>query len=318
MISKQGLKNVEAGGIADVSVYGNYAYLAAWGGETCKANGVHVVDISSVSKPRQVAFIPSKEGSYPGEGVQVVPISTPSFSGDVLVTNNEICKGKAGFGGMNAYDVTNPSRPVPLTVGFGDFSDGENNRKKTANAIHSVFAWDAGQKAYAVMVDNEEAEDVDIVDITNPRKPALVAEYDLVALSGGAITQADLPEVFLHDMVVKEIDGRFVMLASYWDGGYVQLDVTTPTAATIIDDSDFANPDPVSGKFTEGNAHQAEYTLDNKFVIGADEDFAPYALKATNVDDDAFHRRPWQQHATSRGGRHDHRYSGVRGSGLPG
>ncbi|HEX2729121.1 MAG TPA: PA domain-containing protein, partial [Rubrobacteraceae bacterium] len=37
----------------------------------------------------------------------------------------------------------------------------------------------------------------------------------------------------------------------------------------------------------EGNGHQAEFTLDNRFVIGADEDFAPYALVARNVDDNA-------------------------------
>ena len=29
------------------------------------------------------------------------------------------------------------------------------------------------------MVDNEEALDVDIVDITNPKRPSLVAEYNL-------------------------------------------------------------------------------------------------------------------------------------------
>jgi hypothetical protein len=60
LISKLGLSNVEEGGIADVSVYGDYAYLAAWGGETCKHNGVHVVDISDVANPVEVGFIPSR------------------------------------------------------------------------------------------------------------------------------------------------------------------------------------------------------------------------------------------------------------------
>ena len=288
LISRLELKNVEPGGIADVSVYGNYAYLAAWGGATCKHNGVHVVDISDVENPVQVAFIPSQEGSYPGEGVHVVPISTPSFTGDVLVTNNEICKGMTGFGGLNAYDVTNPKAPKPLAVGFGDYDAGKN-RKKTANQIHSVFAWDAGNKAYAVMVDNEEAADVDIVDITNPKKPFLVAEHDLAKLFP-EILQPDvgLDEVFLHDMVVKQIDGDFVMLLSYWDAGYVMLNVNDPANPSLIADSDFATVDPEAGESgltvpPEGNAHQAEFTLDNRFVIGADEDFSPYALTAGNV-----------------------------------
>ena len=34
------------------------------------------------------------------------------------------------------------------------------------------------------------------------------------------------------------------MLVSYWDGGYVELDVTDPTRARYVADSDFANPDP--------------------------------------------------------------------------
>jgi hypothetical protein len=42
--------------------------------------------------------------------------------------------------------------------------------------IHSVFAWDAGSKAYAVIVDNEEGADVDVIDITDPKKAVLLAE----------------------------------------------------------------------------------------------------------------------------------------------
>jgi hypothetical protein len=93
-----------------------------------------------------------------------------------------------------------------------------------------------------------------------------------------------LDEVFFHDVIVKEIGGRWVMLASYWDAGYVQLDVTDPLNPTYIADSDFADPDPVSGVAPEGNAHQAEFTPDNQFVIGADEDFNPYAIAATYGD----------------------------------
>ena len=293
LVSKLELSRVVEGKIADVAVFGDYAYLAAWGGVTCKDNGVHVVDISDVENPREVAFVPSKEGSYPGEGVQVTSISTPSFTGEVLVTNNEICKDKAGFGGMNIYDVTDPARPTPLAVGVGDSTDGDStdggNQKKTANQIHSVFAWDAGNKAYAVMVDNEEFADVDIMDITDPKKPVLVAEHDL-ALMFPQILQAGLPEVFLHDMVVKEIDGQQVMLLSYWDGGYVQMDVTDPKNPTYIGDTDFATPDPEAAESglvvePEGNAHQAEYTADNAYVLAADEDFSPFALTTRNIDD---------------------------------
>ncbi len=286
LVSKLGLKNVEPEKVADVSVYKGYAYLAAWGGATCKYNGVHVVDVRNPAAPKEVAFMVAKEGSAPGEGVQALSLSTSAFKGDVLVTNNEICKGNAGFGGMNIYDVSNPKAPVPLAVGFGDKTV-MGQGKKDANEIHSVFAWQAGNKAYAVMVDNEEGPDVDIVDITNPKKPAMVAEYDLDE-KWPQIVQKGLDEVFLHDMVVKEINGRQVMLLSYWDGGYVKLDVTDPKNAQYLADSQYAMFDPLKPDVKpEGNAHQAEFTSDNRFVIGTDEDFSPYALIARNDTDGA-------------------------------
>jgi hypothetical protein len=290
LISKLGLSNVEPGGIADVAVYGNYAYVAAWGFEVCENTGVHVVDISDPSDPREVGFISAPAGSYPGEGVDVVTIDTPQFTGDVLLTNNEICDEATGVGGINLYDVTDPLTPKPLAEGFGDFGE-PPDRQPTANQTHSVFAWDAGKKAYAVMVDNEEAEDVDVVDITKPDKPILIAEYDLAA-EFPEILQPDqgLDEVFLHDLVVKEIDGRFVMSASYWDAGYVQLDVTNPRKPTLLADSDFPDPDSEAQESglsvpPEGNAHYSDFTSDNSFLIGADEDFNPYAIAATNDTD---------------------------------
>ncbi|MGN9841507.1 PA domain-containing protein [Nonomuraea sp. H19] len=288
LISKLALKNVEPEKIADVGVYKGYAYLAAWGGATCKYNGVHVVDIKNPAQPKEVAFIVAKEGSAPGEGVQALHIDTPAFNGDILVTNNEKCKESPGVGGLNIHDVTDPAHPTPLAVGIGDETVAGAG-KKDANEIHSVFAWDAGNKAYAVIVDNEEGHDVDILDITNPKKPRVIAEYDLDQKFPG-ITQPGLDEVFLHDMVVKEIGGKQVMLLSYWDGGYVQIDVTDPLNISLLADSTFADPDTEaleSGLTVrpEGNGHQAEFTLDNKYVLAADEDFSPFALKASNVTD---------------------------------
>jgi hypothetical protein len=288
LVSKLAVKNVEPEKIADVGVFNGYAYLAAWGVATCKYNGVHVVDIRNPVAPKEVAFIVAKEGSYPGEGVQALHIDTPKFNGDILVTNNEICKDKAGFGGMNIYDVTNPEHPTPLVEGIGDDTV-TGQGKKDANEIHSVFAWDAGDKAYAVIVDNEEGLDVDIIDITDPKKASRIAEYDLDE-KFPSITQPGLDEIFLHDMVVKQIGGRQIMLASYWDAGYLQLDVTDPLNISLVAESDFTDPDPEAAESgfivkPEGNGHEAEFTLDNQYVIGADEDFGPYALNAQNLTD---------------------------------
>ena len=289
LVGETTVKNVEPEKIADVSVHKGYAYLAAWGVTTCKYNGVHVVDIADPAAPQEVAFVPSKEGSYPGEGVQATTIDTPAFRGDILVTNNERCKPTAGFGGLNIYDVSNPRRPTPLAVGIGDSSSAgiataSGEGKKGAHNIHSVFAWDAGDRAYAAIVDNDEAVDVDIMDITNPKTPVLVAEYDLADRFPSILqaAPANLTEVFLHDMVVKKVGTRFHMSANYWDAGYVVLDVTDVKAPTLVGQTDYAKTDPelagtaFAAEAPEGNGHQSEWTKDHTHLIGTDEDFAPY------------------------------------------
>jgi hypothetical protein len=282
--------------VADVGVNpaGTYAFLANWGepdcagpetgGQTSPDSGVWIVDIRDLSNPRKVGFINGTQDSRPGEGVQVATITTPYFSGDLLAINSEICTGALnGKGGISLYDVTNPLRPTKVAEHWGD-----KQNTSDANETHSVFIWDAGSKAYAVMVDNIEFPDVDILDITKPNRPRLIAEYDLNDFNV-AQPELGLTQTGIHDMIVKKIGERFIMLVSYWDGGYVKLDVTNPANPTFIGDSDYNNPDPEllaqTGKrmLPEGNGHQAEFTIDNKYVIATDEDFAPYAVGSFKI-----------------------------------
>ncbi len=157
--------------IADVATFRNYAYLAArrLNTQPCGAGGIYVIDISDPTDPTEVGFIAFPPQSYPGEGVDVIKVNTPSFKGDLLLTNNENCTNTdaARVGGMSLYDVTNPLAPVPLAVGVGDTNGGTLTR---ANQTHSVLGWQAGRKAFAVQIDNAEqvTNDVDIFDITNP------------------------------------------------------------------------------------------------------------------------------------------------------
>ena len=139
---------------------------------------------------------------------------------------------------------------------------------------------------YVVLVDDLEEPDVDILDITNPSKPKIVSETNLdqFAQTGPGRPHGD--SVFSHDMIVKHIGGRDVMLMSYWDGGYVTLDVTDPLNPEPLSDTDFAAADPARLPFgqtitAEGNAHEAEFTRDDKFFFATDEDFDPYRVQAT-------------------------------------
>jgi hypothetical protein len=273
--------------IADLTVFKNYAYLARWGAPDCAGpetggqntpdGGAYVVDISNPSQPREVGFIATAQDTLVGEGMQALTLTTSSFSGDVLVMNHEGC-GKNFKGGFSLWNISNPLRPTKLTEHFGD-----RLSTNDVNQYHSAFAWDAGDRAYLVATDDEEATDVDIFDITNPKKAKLISEPNLNVFDISQPALA-LTDSFLHDMVVKEIAGRFIMLLSYWDGGYVLLDVTNPASPAFLGDSDYAAVDPELLAQTgvsltpEGNGHQAEFTLDNKFAITTDEDFAPYRL----------------------------------------
>lgn len=288
LISTLKVSGAQADLIADVAVDpdGDYAYLANWGeadcagpetgGQTSPDAGAWIVDISDLANPVEIGFIPSHQDTRPGEGMQVVNITTKSFSGDLLVMNNEPC-GKNAKGGVSLWDVTDPTKPKRVSENFGDRSAVPSD----TNITHSAFAWDAGNKAYIVMQDSSEFPDVDILDITNPSRPRLIAEYDL---NDYDVNQPEigLTDSDLHDMTVKNIDGDWILLASYWDGGYVQLNVNDPVNPVFIGDTDFTNPDPELLESTgvaltpEGNGHYAEFTVDNEFFIGADEDFSPY------------------------------------------
>jgi len=274
-----------AGRIGDVSAKGNYAYLARFYEPTCSTGGIDVVDISNPAAPRRVSRIPSHTDTFTGEGSQVVTLNTASFKGDLLVYNNEICPGtEQGIGGVTLVDVTNPLRPKKLVEGFGDITV-PGKSQTHSNETHSVRMWIDGDRAYAVLVDDEEATDVDILDITNPSRPTLISETDLTDETAQPLGAVHGDAVFLHDMIVKQIGGRQIMLVSYWDGGYAKLDVTDPASPQFIADTDFAALDPVrlaAGQQVtpEGNAHQAEFTRDNRYFVATDEDFNPYRVTA--------------------------------------
>jgi len=273
--------------IADVASHDGYAYLNSWWSPQlgiCDRGGTYVVDIRNIRRPKEVGFIAAAAGSYPGEGAQVVTLDTPFFRGDLLAINSEACAGSGSpatrRGGITLIDVTNPRHPVKLAENFGDITPPSVSAAKTnpEHLVHSVFAWQDGRRAYAVMVDNEEFEDVDIVDITDPRSPMLIKELDVTTLAD--IGTAFGNGVFLHDMVVKKIRGVQTMLLSYWDGGHVALDVDDPANPVFIDDTDYTDCDQLIPAVCppEGNAHQAEFSRDNRYIVGTDEDFSPYRL----------------------------------------
>lgn len=280
LVGQVTVSDARPGLISDVGVLGNFAYLGQFspGCTPDGGGGVYIVDMSDPANPIEIGFI-ATPGTHVGEGVQAISVNTQSFNGDLLVVNGESCGTIPNrIGGFSLYDVTDPYNPVTLVENFGDFRTvGGVNR---ANQIHSAFAWQQGQKAYVVIVDDEELTDVDIFDITNPSAPVMIAEVGLPSWPGAQNSQSAGIGVFrasfFHDVVVKKVQNNWRMLLSYWDAGYIVLNVNNPASPVFINDTDFTDPDPLTGfSPPEGNGHQAEWSHNNKFILATDEDFSP-------------------------------------------
>ena len=253
-----------------------YAYLGDWGAK-CQTGGVHVVDISNPSSPLKTGFLNAGGTGYQTEGVQALHIDTTAYSGDILVVSNEWCLPKSNPklnpGGITIYDINDPTNPVRLVDAFGDF-DVHGTR---ANESHSAIAWDAGTKAYVAAIDNEEIDDVDFFDITNPRAPTKLAETSLPSVRVNAYGS----EKTSHDFdVLRFPNGKWHLMVSDWDAGWIDVDVTNPAKPKIVGDFDYAACDQVVSTACppEGNAHQGEWNSNGSVFIGTDEDESPFRL----------------------------------------
>ncbi|MGH2660022.1 MAG: PA domain-containing protein, partial [Actinomycetota bacterium] len=225
----------------------------------------------------------SHQDTYATEGVQAIHVQTAAFTGDLLLVSNESC-GPRGIGGMTLWDVTDPLNPVKLSEHGGDYTDGPftnpTNIDPVAHDSHSIFGWQPGDRAYAIAIDNDEdPNDLDFFDITDPRNPVLIAETGIGDWPSATVNAfGNFPTS--HDFDVRFIGGHWLAMISYWDAGWVLLNVDDPAHPTFVDDFDYA---PCEAHLPtvcppEGEAHQGEWNQDGTLFIGTDEDLAPFRL----------------------------------------
>lgn len=287
LVGKVQLTNIP-GGISDVSANpaGTHAFLNTFSSE-CPSNGgtgngVHVVDITDPANPVKIGFMPMHPNSRPGEGAHVIYVDTRSFTGDIYIANNEPCDaGQPHNGGITLWDVTNPAAPVLLADGVGD--DNPDKGLASASPTHSAFGWFTGRRAFVMATDNAEITDVDIFEITDPLNPVQIAETSILDWPPAQSPLAYGENVFHHDMQVKRFDTargpKWFALISYWDAGWVILDVSAPARPRFVGDTDYPRPDALTGfDIPEGNGHQAWWSADNQYFIGTDEDFSPFRV----------------------------------------
>ena len=292
VVGRDTLGGIADGLYTDVWSHNGYAYVGTFQEPGCTVAGVFVVDIeqaianhaNGVDEGATIAEI----RSAPNTRINDVKVHTVGDK-DVLITTQEPCgrdipgwasadanaKGNGpafqiGQGGISLYDVTDPTKPKALKKNFLEFE-----------GVHNTFAWDWDGKSYLIgTADTFDFFDTFFVDISKPQSPKLLkitGALDWIP-QGVNLDQLETGTsggIFNHDVWVNLIDGVPTAVVSYWDLGFVTLDVSDPANPVFLDDSTYPDPEPIVGQPYEGNAHAAVFGSNGDYIFGGDEDFSP-------------------------------------------
>jgi hypothetical protein len=186
-----------------------------------------------------------------------------------------------GKSGLELYDISSPRSPQLLSFftvdQFGADVTGVHELDLTMTPDGRALALLTVPNLEVLTnpdgVGGDGIGDLLIVDITDPANPRLIGEF-------GVLDEPDLgipvyvgsqrggdARTYLHGVKANG-EGTLVTLA-YWDGGFINLDLTDPANPVLL------------GRFAyrageEGNAHSAAFGRGSGQLVTADEDFTPY------------------------------------------
>jgi hypothetical protein len=177
--------------------------------------------------------------------------------------------------GLQLWDVTNPATPVEIgnlrtaccTWGVHEFEvEHRSDLGRTfayATVPTSRYPEASSPSGYR---DVNGDGDFRLVDITNPAAPFQVSDFGIQDVGGpfSAGQGCDADPNYGHGAEPSE-DGRLVFV-SYWDSGFVALDLTNPAAPVFRGRTVY----PASA---DGDAHSSMYDDDRQLLFTADEDF---------------------------------------------
>ncbi len=269
------------GAFGDVAGFENLAFVGKWGG-LCSGAGVDIIDIS---RPEAPVFL-SNTSDHPNtamEDVQAMRIG----SRDVLAIGLQSCGNLEATGrrGLELVDITDPRNPETLAL----FDLDPVGR---AGGVHEFdLTQTPGGRPLALLAVPELEEstvepsgkngkgDLIILDISDPAKPTLLAEWGILDEPSlgpdyaERVRQGGDARYYLHS-VRASADGARAYL-SYWDAGVIILDINDPAKPVLIGRTDYA-----PGQ--EGNAHSVAEAANGNLLIQADEDFSPFVLEFTS------------------------------------
>jgi hypothetical protein len=179
----------------DVWGHGDAAYVGSrCGGSGNGGAGVPVVDISDPGRPRVVSRLSNPKYSR-AEDVVVRHIRTPWLTGDLAAVGIQQCfaaldaGNRAGFTGIEFFDVTRPARPIHLST----WRLPRGTERTPTIGCHEIDLVQAvtgrvlaGCARNLVDQDLQDAVGVHFIDVTDPAHPRQVSTFslDVPVLSG--------------------------------------------------------------------------------------------------------------------------------------
>ena len=263
----------------DVAGYKDLAFVGKWVGP-CPGTGVDIIDISDPAAPVKLSSTLDRSGTSM-EDMQAIEIA----GRDVLATGLQSCFGVAGdnLRGLELYDITDPANPELLSffeVGPGvpghpgvhefDLTKTPDGRTLALLAVPFLEAFSAAPPNF-----DGGLGEVLIIDISDPANPELLADWGVLqepALGLDfylATAQGQDAQVFAHSVRANTNGTR--AYASYWDAGFIILDIRDPANPVYLGRTEYPPG-------AEGNAHSVVDVRGGNILVGADEDFSPFAL----------------------------------------
>jgi hypothetical protein len=242
--------------------------------------GVDIIDISDPAHPVKLSSTLERTGTSM-EDMQAIGIA----GRDVLAAGLQSCPGVPGdnLRGLELYDITDPANPEPLSffeVGPGvpfhpgvhefDLTKTPDGRTLALLAVPFLEAFSATPPDF-----DDGLGEVLIVDISDPADPQLLSDWGVLqepALGLDfylASARGLVPQVFAHSVRANTNGTRAYV--SYWDAGFIILDISDPADPVYLGHTEY----PAGA---EGNAHSVVDVRGGNVLVGADEDFSPFAL----------------------------------------
>jgi PA domain/LVIVD repeat len=265
-----------------VAGWKDLAFVGKWR-EACPGTGVDIIDIKRPRQPVKIAdTLDYADTSV--EDMQVMRIR----GRDILGIGLQDCGNSATEGtvGLELYHITDPRNPQFLSLFNGeDFGleaehghvhEFDLTRTPDGRTLALLASPDLEALTSNPPLFDDGTGDLLIVDITDPSNPTLLSHWGVLqepalgldvylsVLAGGDARTLD------HSVRANK-DGTLAYV-SYWDAGFIILDISDPSDPVFLGRTEYAPGE-------EGNAHSVDESPSGEILAAADEDFSPFELR---------------------------------------